>query len=117
MLALLFFTLSIGQSSADGAGAPQDVVEPRWLEPPRVDTSPWRYRRGLESATATIICRAKADGRVDQCQIAAESPPDSGLGRTLILAARKARVDTATLGPSGSEARIAFTANYQLEYY
>ena len=115
MLAVLLLVLSLGQSGPVEAEPPQAPAQPRWIVRPRVDPSPRLYRSGLETASATITCRANADGSVNDCRIAAEDPPGSGLGSALVKAARDARVDPASLGSSASGSRIAFTARFRLD--
>ena len=109
MLAVTLFVLTLGQTAPEPAEQPQ----PRWSVRPRVEPSSLA-RRGLEAASATIRCRARPDGKVDECQVTAEEPPGSGLGRELVAAARDARIDPATLDPS-DDGWVSFTARFRLD--
>lgn len=109
MLAVALFVLSLGQTGPEAAERPI----PRWSAPPRVEPSSRLVRSGLESASATIRCRARPDGRVEECHITAEAPFGSGLGRQLVAAAREARIDPASLEP-GEDRWVSFTASFRL---
>lgn len=109
MLAVTLFVLTLGQTAPEAAERPQ----PRWSVRPRVEPTSL-YRRGLDAASATIRCRARPDGQVEECQVTAEEPRGSGLGRELVAAAREARIDPATLASSDG-GWVSFTARFRLD--
>jgi protein TonB len=108
MLAVALFALTLGQTAPEAAERPV----PRWSVRPRVEPSRLA-RSGLESATATIRCRARPDGRVDECRVIAENPSGSGLGQQLVAAARDARIDPASVEP-GEDRWVSFSARFSL---
>ncbi|MDI1281053.1 hypothetical protein [Brevundimonas sp.] len=112
MLAVTLFILSLGQTSPEAEAAARSA--PRWSVRPRVEPSSRLVRSGLETASATIRCRALPDGRVEDCRITAEAPSGSGLGRQLIEAAREARIDPDSLEP-GDGAWVSFSARFLLD--
>lgn len=107
--------------SASAQSTPSQTVSaaierqpPRWSVPPRVEPSSRLLRSGLETASATIRCRARPDGHVEACRVTAEEPFGTGLGRDLMAAARDARIDPNSLDQAGDD-WISFTARFRLE--
>jgi len=99
---------------AQAAAGAAERQPPRWSVPPRVEPSSRLLRSGLETASATVRCRTRPDGRVEECRITAEEPSGWGLGQQLVAAARDAPIDPESAGPGG-EAWVSFTARFRLE--
>jgi hypothetical protein len=110
MLAASLLILSLTQAAPVTA----EPAPPRWSVRPEVRPSSRLVRSGLETASATIRCRALPDGRVEDCRITAEAPLGSGLGEQLIAAAREARIDPDSL-ESGNDAWVSFSARFRLD--
>jgi TonB family protein len=82
---------------------PYAVQPSEWFGPPDAgdDLShyyPHRAQRLGIPGRAVLDCRAFADGHLDDCAVASESPPDQGFGHAAVLMARKFKVKP---GPGG----------------
>lgn len=85
----------------------------RWARRPEVN---FPDRARYEQGVAAILCYARANGGLRDCQIESEFPEGSGFGRAATLGAHQsARVAPAVTGESLEGRRLVFVARYKME--
>ncbi len=80
---------------------PHVIGDPSWLRKPSGEEMANVYpdhaiRRGI-AGSATLSCVVAADGRVHDCRVAAETPPDEGFGAAAAKLARYFRMNPQTM--------------------
>lgn len=62
-----------------------------------------------EDGDVTLDCAVTVDGRLVDCRVVSERPPERGFGEAALLQATRARLSPQTMEQARTRARVTFT--------
>lgn len=98
-----------------GEGAdPVVITYPSWIVRPVGEYPREAMRSGVETGSASMMCRVRTDGRIGACGVT-EDPPGYGFGQTALASAHDARLAPRMVDGIPVESNVRFTIRYQVE--
>jgi len=91
------------------------IRPPSWLVAPQPEYPRRAARLRVEGGRVQLECRTSSNGRIENCRVISETPPDAGFAEAAVAAALASRVRPREVDGVAVEGSIRFTTNFRLQ--
>ena len=105
-----------GGPSQPSVGPNGEVVQsPVWTRQPVPEYPRPAMRRGIESGSVMLRCKALASGALEACVVLSEQPAGAGFAEAALHGVRSARIQPRSVDGLETDSTIQFTVRFRVE--